>query len=135
MNLNINLNIAGDRNFDSEFTNRFIKELREAISKIMKEGKKMNDKNTELEEYNLYEKKKVFLDNKSKNGKELVWIMDENSVCISENGDGGPVSINEINLPENKQVGQVYEKISNKYIYNEEMTNEINRIETSKRAF
>lgn len=54
--------------------------------------------------------------------------MDENSVCISENGDGGPCSIFEIDLPKNAKVGEVYEKIDGKYIYNFDMTAKLKEI-------
>ena len=48
--------------------------------------------------------------------------MDENSVCISEHGDGGPFFINEIDLPNNAKVGEVYEKVNGEYVYNSEIT-------------
>lgn len=132
MNLNINLNLSANNKIDNEFINKFIKELGETLKKMTKEGGKMTDKSTELDEYNLYEKKKIFLDNKSRNGNDLAWIMDDNSVCISEGGDGGPVSINEISLPENKRIGQVYEKIDGEYVYNEEITMEIDKIQIDR---
>ena len=59
----------------------------------------MKNENNDLEEYNLYEKRKIFLDNKSRNGNKIAWIIDENSVYISENGDGGIYFISEIDLP------------------------------------
>ena len=76
----------------------------------------------------MYEKKKIFLDNKSRKGNELVWIMDKESVCISENGDGGPINISEINLPNDAKVGEVYEKIDGEYVYNPNITEELNKI-------
>ena len=81
-----------------------------------------------MDEYNVYEKKKIFLDNKSRKGNELVWIMDDNSVCISEDGDGGPISISEIDLPNDANVGEVYEKIDGEYIYNPNVTNKLKEI-------
>lgn len=84
--------------------------------------------NNVLEEYNLYEKKKIFLDNKSWKGNDFAWITDEKSVCISEHGDGGPYAIFETDLPPNVKVGEVYEKINGKYVYNAEVTKELNRI-------
>ena len=54
--------------------------------------------------------------------------MDENSVCISEDGDGGIISIGEITLPNNAKVGEVYEKIDGKYIYNFDMTAKLKEI-------
>ena len=76
----------------------------------------------------LFEKREVFLDNKSRYGNDFAWITDENSVCISEHGDGGLYSISEINLPYNAKIGEVYEKINGTYIYNDIVTKEINNM-------
>ena len=54
--------------------------------------------------------------------------MDENSVCISEHGDGGPYSISEVDLPKNIKAGEVYEKINGQYVYNADVTKELNNI-------
>ena len=81
-----------------------------------------------MDEYNIYEKKKIFLDNKSRKSNELAWIMDDNSVCISEDGDGGPISISEIDLPNDVKAGEVYEKIDGEYIYNHDITNKLKEI-------
>ena len=120
--------------------NTFIEELKNALKGIINEGVNMNKKqnipnkhnldeeNNVLEEYNLYEKRKIFLDNKTKWGNNLAWVMDDNSVCISEHGDGGPFSIKEIDLPKNAKVGEVYEEVNGKYIYNPEITLEISKI-------
>lgn len=124
----MNLGLFENRKIDNDFTSKFIEELKNALKNMMDEGKNMNEKNNELEEYNLYEKKKIFLDNKSRKGNELAWIMDEKSVCISENGDGGPFSINEIDLPRNAKVGDVYEKVDGKYVYNDDITIELKEI-------
>lgn len=72
--------------------------------------------------------KNIFLDNKSRKGNDLAWVMDEHSVCISENGDGGPFSISEIDLPSNAKIGEVYEKVDGKYIYNDDITIELKEI-------
>lgn len=138
----MDLNLFNDRknsndfiNKNSGFINAFIDELKNALKHNVNENNnisnecKLNKVNNVLEEYNLYEKRKIFLDNKTKWGNNLAWIMDENSVCISEHGDGGPISINEIKLPHNKKIGYVYEEINGRYIYNEEITLEINSIE------
>ena len=79
----------------------------------------------------MFEKKKVFLDNKSRRDNDFAWITDENSACISENGDGGPYFISETDLPPNVKVGEVYEKINGKYVYNDEVTKELNDITIS----
>lgn len=105
-----------------------MEELKSALNKAIGEKQDRNGKSNELDEYNRYEKKKIFLDNKSRNSNKLAWVMDNNSVCISEDGDGGPISMNEIDLPKNVKVGEVYEKIDEKYIYNPEITIELNKI-------
>lgn len=118
-----------DREKDnSGFVEKFIEELQKVL--ISFENKKKNNfqESIVLEEYNLFEKRKVLLDNKSRYGNDFAWITDENSVCISEHGDGGPYSISEINLPHNAKTGEVYEKINGTYIYNDIVTKEINNI-------
>lgn len=124
----MNLGLFENRKINNDFTSKFIEELKNALNNMMNEGRNMNEKNNELEEYNLYEKKKIFLDNKSRKGNVLAWIMDENSVCISEDGDGGPLSINEIDLPNNAKIGEVYEKVDGKYVYNNDITLELKEI-------
>ncbi len=141
LNLFNNRNIGNDlTNKNNDFVNTFIEELKNALKNIMNEGIGMNQKkniskepnlnkkNDVMKEYNLYETKKIFLDNKSIRGNDFAWIMDSNSVCISEHGDGGPYFISEIDLPKNTKVGEVYEKIDGKYVYNAEVTEEINKI-------
>ena len=49
-------------------------------------------------------------------------------MCISEHGGGGPYAISEIDLPPDVKVGEVYEKINGKYVYNDEVTKELNSI-------
>jgi hypothetical protein len=106
----LDLNIFERNNNNSNgFIKEFIRDLKNALKNMMDEGKGMNENDKVLEEYNLYERRKIFLDNKSWKGNGYAWVMDENSVCISENGDGGPCSIFEIDLPKNAKVGEVYE--------------------------
>ncbi|MGN1326488.1 MAG: hypothetical protein ACI4VQ_00150 [Clostridia bacterium] len=124
----MNLNLFENKGKENDFINKFIEELKNALNNTKNEKQSRSEANNELEEYNIYEKKKIFLDNKSRRGNELVWIMDNNSVCISENGDGGPISINEIDLPKDAKIGEVYEKIDEKYVYNLEITMELNNI-------
>lgn len=142
----LNLNLFNNRNINNNFLNQnnnlinaFIEELENALKNIMGESRNINEKivveecnmdgeNNVLEEYNLYEKKKIFLDNKSKRGNDFAWIMDDKSVCISEHGNGGPYFIDEIDLPQNAKVGEVYEKINGQYVYNSKITEEINKI-------
>lgn len=129
----MDLNLFEDRkitniNFENSSINKFIDELAKTLKNMMNTSENRNNQNNELDEYNIYEKKKIFLDNKTRNGNDLAWIMDNNSVCISENGDGGPISIKEIDLPKNSKVGEVYEKIDGQYIYNSEITIELDKI-------
>ena len=124
----MNLGIFNSRKNNNNFTSKFIKELKDALENVINEEKNMEEKSNELDEYNLYEKRKIFLDNKSRKGNELAWVMDDKSVCISEHGDGGPFFISEIDLPINVKVGEVYEKINGQYVYNGVITEEINKI-------
>ena len=141
LNLFNNRNIGNDlTNKNNDFINTFIEELKNVLKNIMNEGRNMNQKknisnepnsneeNDVMEEYNLYETRKVFLDNKSWKGSDFAWVMDDKSVCLSEHGDGGPYSITDIDLPKDAKVGEVYEKIDGKYVYNAEITEEINKI-------
>lgn len=148
----MNLSLFNKRNNNDSFTSKFIEELKSSLNKIINKeeniskneniieeintdkskdfnNKDINHKDNELNEYNIYEKKKIILDNHSRRGNDLAWVMDDNSVCISENGDGGPISINEIDLPEDYKVGEVYEKINEEYVYNSNLTAEINEVE------
>ena len=127
----MDLNLFNNRknNNENSLVNIFIKELKNALKKNGNENKNMDKENNVLEEYNLYEAKKIFLDNKSIRGNSLAWVMDDNSVCLSEHGNGGPYFISEIDLPKNAKIGEVYEKIDGKYVYNAEVTEEINKIE------
>lgn len=118
---------------NSSFIDKFLEELKNALKKFenknqsnISENNNMQDKI--MKEYNLYEKKKIFLDNKSWKGNDFAWITDENSACISEHGDGGPYFLSETDLPPNAKVGEVYEKINGEYVYNEEVTKELNNI-------
>ena len=118
---------------DSSFIDKFIEELKNVLKKFenknqsnIPENNNMQDKI--MEEYNLYEKRKIFLDNKSRKGNNFAWVTDENSACISEHGDGGPYFLSETDLPPNVKVGEVYEKINGEYVYNEEVTKELNNI-------
>lgn len=112
----------------NSFIDKFLEELKNALKKFEYKNQNNIPENNVLEEYNLYEKKKIFLDNKSWKGNDFAWITDEKSVCISEHGDGGQYAISETDLPPNVKVGEVYEKINGKYVYNAEVTKELNRI-------
>ena len=112
----------------NSFIDKFLEELKNALKKFEYKNQNNIPENNVLEEYNLYEKKKIFLDNKSWKGNDFAWITDEKSVCISEHGDGGPYAISETDLLPNVKVGEVYEKINGKYVYNAEVTKELNRI-------
>lgn len=125
----MDLNLFENKKIENDFIAKFIEELKSAIHNTKNENKNRNEKSNELDEYNIYEKKKIFLDNKSRKSNELAWIMDDNSVCISEDGDGGPISTSEIELPNDVKVGEVYEKVDGKYTYNSNITIELNKIE------
>lgn len=117
-----------NKNFENNSTNSFIDELSKALKNMININENKNNQTKEIDEYALYEKKKIFLDNKTRNGNDLAWIMDDNSVCVSESGDGGPVSINEVNLPVDRKVGEVYEKVDGRYVYNSEITRAVDAI-------
>jgi len=125
----LDLNLFDRRNdSNNDFINKFIEELKDALKNMMNEGRNMNEKDNVLEEYNLYERRKIFLDNKSWKGNDLAWVMDDKSVCLSEHGDGGPYAISEIDLPKNAKVGDVYEKVDGEYVYNPDITTELKEI-------
>lgn len=120
----LDLNLFDNRKKEDSFIGKFINELKNAIENRTNK----NEENNVINEYNIFERKKIFLDNRSRKGNELVWIMDDNSVCISENGDGGAISINEVDLPTNAKIGKVYEKVNGKYIYNKNITAELEEV-------
>ena len=124
----MDLNLFENRKTEDNFINKFIEELKNALENTISQKQNKNEKSNILDEYNRYERRKIFLDNKSRKSNELAWIMDNNSVCISEDGDGGPISISEIDLPNDVKVGEVYEKVDEKYIYNPDITIELNKI-------
>lgn len=140
MDLNIFNNREINNNKNNDFISTFIEELQNALKNIINESIGMNQKenvsneshlnneNDVLEGYNLYETKKVFLDNKSWKGNDLAWVIDDKSVCLSEHGDGGPYFISEIDLPKNAKAREVYEKINGKYIYNPNITAKLKEI-------
>ena len=149
----MNLNLFEDRNNNGNFVEKFIEELKNSLEKMTKrdkntateqvkeenttdkyiekedrksqntESEKMPDENNDLEEYNL-------LDNKSRKGNDLAWITDENSVYISEYGDGGIHFISETDLPDNAKAGEVYQKIDGKYVIDSSLTEEINSLKS-----
>lgn len=117
-----------NKNFENNSINSFIDELSKALKNMININENKNNQTKEIDEYALYEKKKIFLDNKTRNGNDLAWIMDDNSVCVSENGDGGPVSIDEVDLPVDRKAGEVYEKVDGRYVYNSEITRAVDAI-------
>lgn len=91
------------------------------------------NKNEEIninDEYNLYEKKQIFLDNENiKKGNDIFWIRDEDTVCVSKDRDNRTYYLEEIeDLPKSVQVGDVYEKIDGKYVFNKELTERVKNI-------
>lgn len=126
--MDLNLFDRRNDNSNNNFIKEFIEELKNALENTINKIQNKNEESNVMEEYNRYERRKVFLDNKSWNGNDLAWVMDENSVCISEDGDGGPFFIDEYDIPSNAQVGDVYEKIDGKYIYNPDITAKLKEI-------
>lgn len=123
---NLDLNLFENKEKDNNsFIDKFLEELKNALKKFENKNQNNIHEDNVLEDYNLFERKKIFLDNKSRKGNDFAWITDENSVCISEHGDGGPYFLSEIDLPTNVKVGEVYEKINGEYVYNDEVTKEL----------
>lgn len=125
----MDLNLFGNREKDNNsFVDKFLEELKNSLRNIENKNQNNTQESNVLNEYNLFEKRKIFLDNKSWKGNNFAWITDENSACISEHGNGGPYFLSETDLPPNVKVGEVYEKINGKYVYNDEVTRELNSI-------
>ena len=124
----MDLNLFKKINTEDNFISEFIEELKNALENTINKKQNRKEENNVIDEYNRYERKKIFLDNKSKKRNDFAWVMDENSVCISEHGDGGPLFINEIDLPNNAKVGEVYEKVNGEYVYNSEITIQLKKI-------
>ena len=124
----MDLNLFENRKTEDNFISKFIEELKESLENTLCKKQNSNEESNVMEEYNRYERRKIFLDNKSKNGNEFAWVMDEKSVCISEHGDGGPFFINEFDIPNNAKVGDVYEKIDGESVYNPDITAKLKEI-------
>lgn len=124
----MDLNLFENKKTEDNFISKFIEELKESLENTLCKKQNSNEESNVMEEYNRYERRKIFLDNKSKNGNEFAWVMDEKSVCISEHGDGGPFFINEFDIPNNAKVGDVYEKIDGEYVYNPDITAKLKEI-------
>ena len=124
----MHLNLFENKNKEDSFINKFIEELKKAFEDRISQNQNRNEKSNVMNEYNRYERKKIFLDNKSIRANELIWIMDKSSVYISKNGDGGPISMRQILLPNDAKVGEVYEKIDGEYVYNHDITSELKEI-------
>ena len=126
--MDLNLFDRKNDNSNNNFIKEFIEELKNALENTINNIQNKNEESNVMEEYNRYERRKVFLDNQSWNGNDFAWVMDEGAVCISEHGDGGPYFINEYDIPCNAQVGDVYEKIDGKYILNQDITDKLKEI-------
>ena len=70
-----------------------IEELKNALENTINKIQNKNEDSNVMEEYNRYERRKVFFDNQSWKGNDFAWVMDEGSVCISEHGDGGATDL------------------------------------------
>ena len=126
--MDLNLFDRRNDNSNNNFIKEFIEELKNALENTINKIQNKKEESNVMEEYNRYERRKVFLDNKSWKGNDFAWVIDEGSVCISEHGDGGPYAISDIDLPKNAKVGEVYEKIDGKYIYNPGITAKLKEI-------
>lgn len=82
-----------------------MKDLQEFINNS-KNGLNNNDEKNISDEYDLYEKRQIFLDNVNvKSGNEILWIRDKDTVCVSKDRDNRTYNIKEIeNLPQNSKV-------------------------------
>jgi len=112
----LDLNLFENREKDNNnFIEKFIQELRDTLinfsnnKHINNDNQNLQKNNNEKEinidtKYDLYEKRKIFLDNKSRNGNDLAWITDQKSACISEHGDGGSYFMDELDLPQNVKI-------------------------------
>lgn len=56
----MDLNLFENRKTEDNFINKFIEELKSAIHNTKNENKNRNEKSNVLDEYNIYEKKKIF---------------------------------------------------------------------------
>ncbi len=126
--MNLNLFDRKNDNSNNNFINDLIEELKNTLENTINKQQNKNEENNIMEEYDRYERRKVFLDNKSWNGNDFAWVMDEGSVCISEHGESGPYAISDIDLPKNAKVREVYEKIDGNYIYNSDITTKLKEI-------
>lgn len=104
----MDLNLFDNKRNEDSFIDKFMEELKNALEDTVGKMKSKKENKNVLDEYNRYERQKIFLDNKSRKGNDLAWVMDDKSVCLSEHGDGGPYAVAEINLPQNAKVGEVY---------------------------
>ena len=125
--MDLNLFENREKNNNS-FIDKFLEELKNVLNNF--ESKKQNNdiQNSNIQQNNTKEKNVLDEYNKSRKGNDFAWVTDEKSACISEHGDGGPYFLSETDLPQNVKVGEVYEKINGKYVYNDEVTKELNRI-------
>lgn len=124
----LNLDLFDHNRIENGYIDNAISEIKSILKNVQNERENMIEKNNELNEFEMYEKKKIFLDNISRRGNDLAWIMDENSICISESGDGGPISISSVMLPSDFKVGQVYEKIDGAYVYSQDLTEKLSKV-------
>ena len=97
----MDLNLFKNRKTEGNFINKFIEELKNALENTISQNHNKNENDN---------------------------VMDDKSVCISENGDGGPFFINEFDIPNNAKVGDVYEKIDGEYVYNRDITAKLKEI-------
>ena len=68
------LNLFDNKKDSNGFVNKFIEELKDALENMIDEGKNMKETNNDLNEYNLYEERKILLETKDYLPERLYWI-------------------------------------------------------------
>ena len=64
----MDLNLFENRKTEDNFINKFIEELKNALENTISQKQNRKEESNVMDEYNRYERRKIFLANKSKNG-------------------------------------------------------------------
>ena len=62
----MDLNLFDNKRNENSFIDKFMEELKSALNNTISEKQNRKETNNELDQYDIYEKKKIFLDNKSR---------------------------------------------------------------------
>ena len=73
----MDLNLFDNKRNENSFIDKFMEELKSALNNTISEKQNRKETNNELDQYDIYEKKKIFLDNKSRYGNDFAWITDD----------------------------------------------------------